>query len=135
MIRTHHTATYVCNGCGLDYVDVNLCDAPPSAAVPSPCLPTGWVERVEDDRVRQHYCSRACELKALLAQSQDLDDEAACDTLAEVLVARVAKLNPKVVEGATSARCDVTVSGVPLRVMIFRETPEMRAHDAPQESA
>lgn len=57
-------------------------------------------------------------------------DAEACDALAEVLAARVVKLNPKVAEGTTSARCDVTVNGSPLRVMVFHETPEMRAYDA-----
>lgn len=72
---------------------------------------------------------RALVKRLVSALGDGAPDAEACDALAEVLVARVAKLNPKVVEGTASARCDVTVNGSPLRVTVFRETPAMRERD------
>mgnify|MGYP000872237016 CR=1 FL=1 len=64
------------------------------------------------------------------ALGEDTPHAEVCDALAEMLAARVVKLDPRVAAGTTSARCDVTVEGAPLRVMVFRETPEMRAYDS-----
>lgn len=69
----------------------------------------------------------AAQLDALLAGAS-FDD--AADALAVALARRVVAAQPSIAQGVGFAFVDLTVNDAPMRVNVFRKTPEMLARES-----